>query len=493
MNISILYPDFTRYDSEKKLFGSFHFGIAAISAVMKHLGHKVTLFHFTSMPTKEEFISNLEKSKPDLICLSFTEENLEEVKIWYEYLNQNFSNVPNLAGGTYPTLFPEGALEIDGADMVCIGEGEIPLTELLQKMGNKEKYDDVLSLWVKQKNGEIVKNPIAPLQIDLDKFPKLDVRLFDHSSLETSNSNLKRLYFKASRGCPFNCSYCASPAIRKIYPNKERYVRFYSPKRTIGIIEELIELNPGVKSVQFADDILPYRIEWFNEFAHCYKEKINLPYRCYIHLGLINLEVVNLLKYSGCYRVNCGIESANPRILKDAYNRGVKKEKMAEGLYLLKKAGLQIHGSNIIGYYDETMDEILNTIKFNASHPVDIPIVSILNPYNGTKLNNDLALKGCLKNDIHYLNRGSRVKLKYLTESQLQFAFSTFRFMVLLYRTIYRTPKQIRRRLERTVDYFYTLRIWPYNLLNGIHDKYMNEFILTRIYRKLEKDLRQKQ
>jgi hypothetical protein len=81
------------------------------------------------------------------------------------------------------------------------------------------------------------------------------------------------------------------------------------------------------------------------------------------------------------------------------------------------------------------------------------------------------------------------MKLKNMSEKQVQFAFSSFRFMVFLYRRIFKLPKIISKSMERILDSLYCSKFLPHKILNTIHDKYFNEYILSRIYEKLEKDL----
>lgn len=486
MNVVFVYPDFTRNDCAPKQYGSYHFGIASMAGVARDKGHNVSLLHYLSAPEKKAFIYDLQQKSPDVVCFSYTEENLQDVREWCSWIDECHPRIITIAGGAFPTLSPEKAIAIKGADVICRGEGEAAFGSFLDRLSAGRDFSDIESLWVKTSDSVVVRNPVGPLEINIDSHPIPHINIFDHEKLATSNSKLKRIYFKASRGCPFNCSYCASPAIRGLYPNQEHYVRFYSPDRTIQILERLVKLNPGVKTVQFVDDILPYRLTWFREFAESYRARIGLPYRCYVHLGLINRETVDLLKMSGCYRVNCGIESGSPRILNSVYRRSVTLSRMTSGLSLLKSAGLQIHGSSIVGYYDETMQDVSMTLKFVAANPIDIPVVSILNPYDGTKINSDLGQKGCLKGDVSFLNCGSRIKLKCMTEQQAQYVFSTFRMMVLIYRVLFSLPVFIRAPLERVVDALYAYPRWPFKMLNVIHDRWFNQLILSRCYAKLE-------
>ena len=162
---------------------------------------------------------------------------------------------------------------------------------------------------------------------------------------------------------------------------------------------------------------------------------------------------------------------------------------MMKGLKLLKNAGFQVHGAFIIGSPTEKPEEVWKNIEFAAEAPIDIPVVSILNPYEGTAIYNRAKEMGILKEERHQLNKGTRLKLEYLPERKLQFYFSSFRFMVLFMRQVRRLPRFIEMPVKKMVRFIYCCVPLPYRFLSWIHDTFFPEYILTRIYRKLETNL----
>lgn len=487
MRMLFVFPDLHAADQPGPKYGQISFAIACLSAALKKAGHTVSLAHFLERPNHETFIHEIKYHQPDLIGFSVTEEDIDEVQKWISWAAKEQA-APIILGGAYPTLNPEEAIRRHGVDMICLGEGENPLDELCGRIRDGRNYDDVGSLWLR--NGEQIKrNPVMPLEEDLDRFPMMDFDLFQFDKLHSSCGQVPRIYFKASRGCPFKCTYCVNHAVKELYPNQSHYVRFYSPERTIQMLEKILEIHPNLGTVQFADDILTLNMSWVREFFPKYKKRIGLPFRNYVHLGLINEEIVALLKDAGCYRVNCGVEAANDRIRNQVMNRKITQTKMQRSLKIIKDAGLQIHGSFIIGNPSETPQEAWDNIAFAAANPIDIPVVSILNPFEGTRIYQEAQKSDLLKPDKHALNKGTRLRLKHLPENKLQFYFSSFRAMILLQRRINRLPFNLRTILTRIIRTGYCRFPLPYALLNHIHDRYLNEYILTRIYRHLEKDL----
>jgi anaerobic magnesium-protoporphyrin IX monomethyl ester cyclase len=83
-------------------------------------------------------------------------------------------SAPIVWGGTHPTICPEECLEY--ADLVCIGEGEEALCELVQKLAGGEGYAGVDNMWYKR-DGEVVRMSLRPLLLDLDAYPYPDYDL----------------------------------------------------------------------------------------------------------------------------------------------------------------------------------------------------------------------------------------------------------------------------------------------------------------------------
>ena len=63
---------------------------------------------------------------------------------------------------------------MEHADMVCVGDGEEAVLELVNRMEKGDSYHDVRNIWVK-KNGGIIKNQPRNLSRDLDVYPKPDI------------------------------------------------------------------------------------------------------------------------------------------------------------------------------------------------------------------------------------------------------------------------------------------------------------------------------
>ena len=83
-------------------------------------------------------------------------------------------DVPVIWGGVHPTIRPQESLEY--ADIVCVGDGEDAVLELMDRMAAGRDWSDIPNLWIKR-GDVIVRNPPRPLQSNLDIYPPPDYSL----------------------------------------------------------------------------------------------------------------------------------------------------------------------------------------------------------------------------------------------------------------------------------------------------------------------------
>jgi len=168
-----------------------------------------------------------------------------------------------------------------------------------------------------------------------------------------------------TRGCPFSCTFCGSP---KFY---DRRIRYRSPENVAQEIKYLIE-NFNVREIHFFDDNLTFKREHVEKICRLIignKLKINWTVPPGIRADKVDEELLRLMKRSGCYYVQIGIESANPKILKNI-KKAEKIEQIREAIELCNKVGIYAGGSFIFGLPGETEETIEQTIKFSKEAPL---------------------------------------------------------------------------------------------------------------------------
>ena len=472
LTLLLIYPDFLeedKYNRGKR--GNYSEGLASISAVVKQAGYDVKLYHQLYIPDKKEFISEVKSFKADLIGFSARTTAMpfiEEMACW---LNEELPEIPVAIGGYHAILVPDECIKLQGIDMVIVGEGEYPLVELLNSMRDNVNRTDIQSIYFKQKNGEVIRNPVAPLIEDLDSLPFPDFELFDYANLDRSKNFTAMVML--SRGCLFSCTYCGNSQFRNIYPNKSKFTRFRSPVKAIELLELLLEKFPFIKYFEFRDAIFNMYKEWFHEFMPMYIERIKLPFNCNLRFDILDEEMVKMLKDGGCYMIDIGLENGNEEFRKKYLHRAMKNEHMINVAEWFKKYKITTLTYNIVGLPHETLELSLETVKLNAKLSVDKVIPNIFYPYPMTILAKIAEDAGFIPGVAGSATGGSPVdpndpvQLRMPQYPKYDILYMAFNFnkLVKKYRAIYALPAAKAAKKELALDKKITAKHYPRKFL----------------------------
>ncbi len=369
-------------------------GIEYISSILKQNGHKTDLF-FNPGAGDIEFKSKLitrvfkyddkilwkiKQFSPDLIAFSSMTNMFPWIRQVAKEIKQNF-DIPIIVGGIHPTIAPEETINYKYIDMICRGEGEFAMLDLVNSLESNKEKRDIKNIWVK-KNETIIRNPLRPLINDLDSLPLPDKDLFFNYGAFSI-----RYYMMTSRGCPYSCSYCYNHQLREMYAKDKPYVRIRSVDNVINELKWALK-RYRFKKVYFYDDIFGININWLREFSKKYKQEINKSYKCLLYPQNISNEKLSLLKKSNCKEIDIGLESGNQRIRKTILNRNISDAEMYKSFSLLKKSGINFSTLNIIGVPTETIDDLMDTFNMNYKIQPKGALFTILYPFPKTKIYN---------------------------------------------------------------------------------------------------------
>ncbi len=375
-------------------------GVEYLSAYLKKHGYEVRVFvepqlfndEYMNIPSLNKLFSfhnrlvnNVVNFSPDLIGFSVVTDFYD----WACFLASELKkrcDKPIIFGGIHPTLLPEEVLKNEFVDMVCIGEGELALLEVVERLQRGSWPDDVLNIWSKNKN-KLIKNRIRPLVDNLDILPYPDKTAFYEES-----PHYKIGYFTmASRGCMYACSYCCHSYLKKIYSEKH-YYRYRSVENVVGELQNNFIKNK-FRVIRFSDDIFPFDKNWLDEFSRVYPRDVGIPFICYIHPNTTDEETIYLLKKSGCCEVQIGIQTLSENTQKQILNRHIKVERWEKVISCLKKYKIAITAENIIGIPGQTATEIKELIKFYCKNKVNRIHVFWLRYYPKTEITERFKLE----------------------------------------------------------------------------------------------------
>ncbi|MEM4266973.1 MAG: cobalamin-dependent protein, partial [Candidatus Nanoarchaeia archaeon] len=234
-------------------------GIRHVSSMLKKHGHKVKIFFLPeaenySKKYSKKVLSQLFEMCKDFDIIGISSYASTSVRAIQVVNHLKPLNKPIIWGGIHATISPDKCIE--HVDLVCVGEGELTMLELLEKLEKKQDITKIQNLWVR-KDGKIYKNEIRKLIEDLDSLPPPDYDIEDHYILERNKivqfeeRHLNgMIFFQTERGCPNACAYCSNIILRKLHTGKGKLIRFNS----IGYaVREMARLKNKFKTLGVFD------------------------------------------------------------------------------------------------------------------------------------------------------------------------------------------------------------------------------------------------
>ncbi len=393
-------------------YNGIHLGVAYIAAVLRERGHYVKIYNADyqdnlnyanqrqlfenfstykatlndlSHPIWNEVRDSIASFAPDILGITMLTANYKAAQNIAKISKALDPGLKIVVGGVHPTLDPEGILAQEEFDYVIRGEGEFSFLELVE--GREDREIEGLS-W--KKDGKAIHNESRPFidNLDILPFPCRDSFLNNTNYLETG-------YIITGRGCPFSCSYCASPQIW------QRIVRFRSIS---NIIEELRYLkerfNPPL--IHFVDDTFNLNKQRTKEICqHIINTGLKLNWVCEARVDNLDKELASLMVKAGCIRVKLGVESGSDRILK-MVNKGFTTETIRQGVAIIKECQLPLTIYLIVGFPGETNEDLHQTIELAKELDADYYSLSVLAPYYGTQIWKELEESGKKMDKEHW-------------------------------------------------------------------------------------------
>lgn len=213
---------------------------------------------------------------------------------------------------------------------------------------------------------------------------------------ETENETLvtrrngKVITLGNSRGCPFSCSYCDRPALGKGF-------RAMDATRVSDELEWCV--NHGIKEVFFYDDTFSVSMKRVNEICNQIKiRKIKIKWDVRTRVNVVNEELLKNMKEAGCERIHFGVESGNPRVVKEL-QKGTSIEQVEKAFDLCKKYKIKTLAYFMMGNPTETMEDVLDTLNVSRRIKPDFMQMTILSPFPATQIYLRALQEGVVEGD----------------------------------------------------------------------------------------------
>lgn len=266
-----------------------------------------------------------------------------------------------IAGGPHATHMPQECKD-HGFHYVIKGEGEVELTQLLGDLLMDYSWRGPTKL-------DMVTGPEH-----IDGYPFPDREALPVKDYVYEIDGKRATVLMTSRGCPFDCSYCAR--ITKTF-------RAQSSKRTIREIE-FINTKYGFEAFMIFDDVFIAKKKRLREMAD-HLSAHNFTFRCFGRTDLITEDVCKQLKKMGVVEVGLGVESGSDAVLSKNM-KGSTVEMNTRAVWMLHDHGIRAKAFLIVGLPGETPDTVQQTRDWiEKARPYDID-ASVFQPLPGSRI-----------------------------------------------------------------------------------------------------------
>jgi len=373
-------------------------GLCYIASYLREYGG----FNDIVIVDKENELKKIEKEKPDLVGISVFTKDFNMSNELARKIKSRF-DIPVLIGGSHISNMPEH-LPHTNFDIGILGEGEQTMLELIQLY---EKYGKFSSTMLKNIKGIIFKNNSSfkitgsrPLIEPVDKIPypaKDLIKMKEHYLLPRASFFPGQLVvvdgISTSRGCPYNCVFCASGSKR---------IRLHSADYVVGEIKEIVE-KYNIHHICLWDDLFTINKNRLQEIVQLLKQeglKDKIEFLVNGRADLLNREICQLLKEMGVTRISIGFESGSEQILDYLKKNTVTVQQNYQALRLCKEFGIKVHGFFIIGSPMETEEDLKRTLKLAKDPDMDTFVTFQLTPLPNTDVWRYAKEKGIIKGEF---------------------------------------------------------------------------------------------
>ncbi len=367
-----------------------------------------------------EFLKQVKKEGPHLV---FAEVSAPSLKNDLDILREIKLEAKCLIAVACPSmeLINDAFLkENEFIDYGLPGEYELTFLDLAKSLCAKKTPEKILGLAGRYK-GRVFMNPSRKLE-SVDNLPwpdRDDFPIYKYHDCPGSIP-MPSVQMIATRGCPFLCTFCAWPQI--VYGGRNYRAR--DVKDVVDEMEFLVK-KKGFKSVYFDDDTFNIGKERMLKFADELKNRgWKTPWAFMGRADLVDEEILVRLRETGLSGVKYGVESGAQELV-DAAKKNLNLRKAAENIRLTKRFGIKVHLTFTMGLPGETKETIKKTVDFAIALDPESVQFSIMTPFPGTKLYDDLKSGGMLvsdKLDEYDGNTKSVIRTNALTSEELTLA-----------------------------------------------------------------------
>lgn len=370
-------------------------GLEYVAAIAKREGHEVNLFQQGNEP-EQVFIKKILSTRPHMVAFTaMTYAYPSAIRIAKKIKEKN-KNVLTVFGGIHVSSLPSSIKE-GSIDFIVLGEGEYSFRDLIKCIENDYSLNSLEGIVYKDTvriaNRRRIEN-LDELPLPL-RLPEILANTKINTIMDPPQSRQKGVaQVLYSRGCPYNCTFCAS---KNIWGNS---VKWRSAETVVAEIKELQD-KFGTNTIFFTD--LTFNLNHKKVLELCEKiisSKIDIKWYAMLRMTtphgeiLVSKELLRTMKDAGCTKVSYGLENLTSE--EKSYKKFSNLNTLKNVLECGNELGLIQRGYLIIGLTSDTKESLKLTKEILMSLPLDDLRISFLTPFPNTSIYHEYRSKGMI-------------------------------------------------------------------------------------------------
>lgn len=437
MKVTLIHPPvYINKNGLTALRPSLPLGLAYIAAVLKEDKHDISVVDALGEAPEqmipdgdiwrlglkpEEIIERIAEDTEVIGLTSMWSYSWPILRELIRKLREAFPDKTIVCGGEHFTAVPELSMEQAPIDFLVLGEGEETAVALFRALELGLDHTVIPGIAFRKPDGSLQKNDRRDRIKNVDEIPWPAWEFFDVEAY-SSNRLVSGIYYGktvpilATRGCPYQCTYCSSPNMWT--------TRWYArtPKDVIDEIEHYYKTY-GATNFPFQDLTAILKRKWVVEFCE-EVERRNLKITWQLPAGtrseVIDEEVARLLVRSGCKSLNFAPESGSERTRKHM-KKMLSDEKLFRAVRASVKAGLNVGAFFVLAYPTDEAEDLAATVKLAAKlgrAGIDDVSAGFFFPLPNTEITRQLQKEGKVKMDDAFLKLPIYVHNTFLSDDR---------------------------------------------------------------------------
>ncbi len=364
-------------------------GLGLVSAATRTAGHEVAFLDLLSEPdgraATRRLIAAFDPGAIGISVRNIDDQCRENPRFLLEPVRdivdecRSCTAAPIIVGGAGYSIFPRETLTFLGADFGVAGDGEVVFPALVERLSKGDSSVDLPGVYAAGRIPPVTRS----LSADLATLPIWDDEIAVKAGADTW------IPIQSRRGCPNDCSYCATSIIQG------RTIRRRQPARVAEAIGQLAAR--GLRRFFFVDNSFnipeQHALELCEGLARL---RPRVTWRCIIYPERVNEELVRAMAEAGCSEVSLGFESGCEPVLREM-NKRFTPDDVRRTSDLLARFGIRRLGFLLLGGPGETRESVEESLEFARSLRLDDLRITVgIRVYPGTALAKRAAAEGVI-------------------------------------------------------------------------------------------------